>query len=57
MEAIGSIGGYLDLTQGVLLCTRRVCTFGFGSLSHGIWPLIKGIGTKNLGLLTLRVQT
>ena len=28
----------------------RVCTLGFGSLNHGIWPLIRVFGNHNLGL-------
>ena len=27
----------------VLLCTLGVCTLGFGSLNHGIWPLLRVI--------------
>ena len=30
--------------------------FGFGSLNHGIWPLIKLFGTRNLGLQALKVR-
>ena len=35
----------------------RVCILGFGSLNHGLWPLIRVFGTQDLGLQTLRVQT
>ena len=29
---------------------------GFGPLNHGMWSLIRGFGTQNLGLQTLRVH-
>ena len=32
----------------------RVVPVGFGSLNHGIWPLIKVVGGSNVGLQTLR---
>ena len=49
---------YIPLyNQGVVLCTLRVCTLGFGSVNHGIWPLIRVFGTQSPGLQILRVQT
>ena len=31
-------------SQGIFLCTLRVCTIGLGSLNHGIWPLMSFLG-------------
>ena len=46
-----------SMNHGAFLRTLRVCTLGFGSLNHGIWPLVRVFGAQNLGLQTLRVQT
>ena len=37
--------------------TLRVCTLGFGSLNHGIWPFIKVFGTQQPRVTNIRVQT
>ena len=51
-ESLGYVAPYL---QGVVLCTLRVCTLGFGSLNHGIQSLMRVFGTRDLGLQTFRV--
>ena len=43
MELQAKPGWKLRSSQGVVLCTLRFCTLGFGSKNHGIWPLTKGI--------------
>ena len=36
------------------MCIFTVCTLGFGSLNHGIWPLIRVSGTQHLRLQFLK---
>ena len=45
-----------ELIREFFLCAFGVCTLGFESLNHGIWPLIRVFGTPNIGLQPYRVQ-
>ena len=39
------------------LCTLRVCTLGFGSLVHGIVPLMRAFGTRSIKGTNLKALT